>query len=105
MIHDSVLKFPLTICDRVQSVAMPKGSTIVNVGMQLHGPIMTPMLWVELSAMELMMEMREFVIYGTGHKFIKAYFQKHVGTVMDGQFVWHIYEVTGVGYEPPEVAR
>ena len=62
-------------------------SKIVHFAMQNQ----VPTVWVEIVS-DGALPLRTFEIFGTGHE-IPDY-AKHVGTVQDGQFVWHLYEVT-----------
>jgi len=77
-----------------QTKKLPKDTKIVHCAMQ-HG---VPTLWAEVDEENaaLMPEQRHFEIYGTGYS-IMADRSRHVGTIFDGPYVWHIYEVTGDG--------
>lgn len=52
-----------------------------------------PAVWIEHDPTGTMMS-RTFVIFGTGQQ-INGPPHAHVGSVIDGQFVWHIYERNG----------
>jgi len=48
----------------------------------------TPTLWAEIDSLVEVEEWR-FRIHGTGHQIPSG--STHVGTYLDGQFVWHVY--------------
>lgn len=86
----TIWKFPLLIRDQ-QSVSMPKDAEILTVQMQ-HGEAC---LWAEVDPTEKT-EVRTILILGTGHAFRRGLMRKYIGTVQDGDFVWHVYEHDGV---------
>lgn len=47
-------------------------------------------VWIEVDSSAPTV-VREFAIVGTGHPVPKG---THVGSFVDGMFVWHVYEVT-----------
>lgn len=65
---------------------MPEGAEVRHVGMQ--DGLVT--LWAEVDAAAWSTP-RTFVIGGTGHQIPEG--ARYVGTVHDGPFVWHIFEV------------
>lgn len=69
-----------------QHLFMPNASHIVKVGIQSPGYIA---LWYEHSNPDRL-QSRFFEVFGTGQNIQED--RHHVGTVMDGDYVWHIYE-------------
>lgn len=61
---------------------------IRNVGLDPAGGIC---VWVEVDT-EDNLHWRKFIIVGTGHEIPKGYILEFAGTVVQGSFVWHIYE-------------
>lgn len=81
----TIYKYRIERTDR-QLITLPVDARIIHVGLQdneLH-------LWAEVST-EGMSEQRTIYIRGTGHP-LTGTEGRHLGTVMDGLFVWHIYE-------------
>lgn len=66
---------------------MSLDTKIVHVAMQ-HGHIC---LWGIVDTNKLQIE-RRFIVLGTGHPLLNDL--TYVGTVLDGQFAWHVFEVT-----------
>lgn len=81
-----VWKFPFEIKDTF-SLKMPAGSRILHVALQ--GDV--PCMWALCKASNPEIT-RQFRIHGTGHSNIELD-EIYVGTIMDGAFVWHIFEV------------
>jgi len=83
-----IYKYPLKqSAVHAQEVSMPRGALIVHCAMQ-HG---LPTMWAEVRSEETAHHMRTFLIYGTGER-IDGRFYRYVGTIIDGAYVWHIYE-------------
>ena len=80
-----VFKYP--IHDATLRGDFPAGSVPRHFGMQ-HG---TTTLWIEVTD-ALVAKRRTFCIFGTGHEIPDG--AVYVGTCMDREFVWHLYEVT-----------
>ena len=94
-----VWKFTLAVQDGLQLVCIPQGALIRWVAMQGR----TLCLWVECDPdRKAPHEDRFFVVHGTGQPFVPGDQYKgdgshtvteaYVGTVLDGSFVWHVYE-------------
>lgn len=81
-----VWKFPFSIKDEV-ALSMPAGARVLHVAWQGK----TPCMWVLCKANNPVVE-RHFRVHGTGHENIESN-ETYVGTLMDGAFVWHIFEV------------
>jgi len=80
-----VWKFPLTAYD--VDLSMPVGAKVVHVAWQEH--IGLPMVWAEVST-EAATEIRHFTVVGTGHPIADGYW--HVGSWLDRELVFHLYE-------------
>jgi hypothetical protein len=86
----TVWKFPL---QQITEIEVP-GSANVNL-VALDPATGDPALWMELDP-SLARVRRKFAIYGTGHEIAGngGYPSPiHVGSVVHGTFVWHVYEV------------
>ena len=70
-----------------QTLSLPKGAVILKAGMDKDKKLS---IWVDVSQEES--DVREFYVYGTGHLAEKADKQIFIDTVIDGDFVWHVYE-------------
>lgn len=85
-----VLKYPFPLADRV-TLEMPCGAEILTVAIQ-NGLFC---LWarVDVGDPEAMVEIsRDFRVFGTGQVWREEVYE-YVGTVFDGGFVWHVFEV------------
>ncbi len=87
--ESKIYKYPLKVVDR-QVVEIPRGSTVMCAHVQ-DGVIC---LWAEVPQPcdifpERPLEGLLITIVGTGHS-VPA-FNKYIGTVQLGGFVWHIY--------------
>ena len=68
-------------------VEMPIGAEVLHVGMQyghLH-------VWARVDP-TLEKKTRHFAVRGTGHANCPAA-NKHIGTVVDGSFIWHVFDL------------
>ena len=68
-------------------VSMPVGAGVIAAQMQ-HRALC---LWAEVDP-EKPMERRPFMVIGTGHTPVPEY-GVYIGTVQDGNFVWHVYDL------------
>jgi hypothetical protein len=82
----TIWKFPLEVLD-AQQVEMPEGAKILHVGAQDH----RMWIWAQVWPGNLLTP-RWFRIIGTGHP-IEDGVGDHVGSVVLGSFVWHVFEV------------
>lgn len=73
------------------TIEMPVGAQILKVDTQG----LSPMLWAEVED-NASYETRYFDVYGTGWVVDETEGTKvhHVGTYLQGDFVWHVYERT-----------
>lgn len=89
----TIWKFPLTVTD-VQIVMMPPGAEILSV--EIQGGIIC--LWALIDVKkETQLEVpHQIEIVGTGNPMQQIdhwLSRKFIGTVQQGQFVWHIFEI------------
>jgi len=66
---------------------IPKGGKIVHVACPQH---LILNFWVEVETTNNILELRHFTVLGTGHPIPDG--AKYVGTAVDTNFVWHLYE-------------
>lgn len=85
MVKRTIWKWSLDRVD-VQTVNIPRGAMILSVQMQQGAP----QIWALCDPTEPKVP-RAFRIIGTGHE-IPGYPGAYVATVIDGQFVWHVFE-------------
>ena len=69
-------------------VMMPKGAKVLAAWCQ-NGEVQ---IWAEVDD-KAPLEERHFVVYGTGWEIATDRNLSYIGTVHDGAFVWHVYEV------------
>lgn len=84
----TIHKFSFKVDDTVK-VALPNGAVIRHVGKQ-GGPPGHLTLWAEVNPDKPTVE-RTLFVRGTGHPLPDGAIS-FLGTVMDGPFVWHVYE-------------
>lgn len=85
----SIWKYQLTIA-REQTIRPPKGAKIIHTGLDPTGELC---LWAEVDTHEEGSEPLLIRIYGTGHMLYEVG-QRHLGSVVIGDYVWHVYIVT-----------
>ena len=81
----TIYKYHIERTDR-QLIVLSVDARTIHVGLQNNELY----LWAEVST-DALLEQRTIYVRGTGHPFIGTE-GRHLGTVMDGLFVWHIYE-------------
>lgn len=69
-----------------QTIRMPRGAEILSVAVQAN----EFRLWA-LCDPEAPIEPRVILVHGTGHPITDS-LGRHIGTVIDGSFVWHVFE-------------
>lgn len=86
--YTELLEFTVT-------VALPVGARILRVETaKSRSQGRTALVfWAEVDS-DAPTEQRRFTVLGTGHSIPDDVALEHVATVMDGHFVWHVYEVT-----------
>lgn len=82
----TIWKFPLKVAHE-QLLYLPLHFKVLKVDMQGNQPC----AWIELDSEADLIATSVFM-YGTGHRVavVGAY---HIGTVLDGPYVWHYYMV------------
>ena len=83
----TIWKFELEIT--VQNITIPTGAEILSVANQ-HGTIC---LWAFVEPNNPKIE-RVIEVVGTGWMLEPMKKRKFIGTVLDGSFVWHVFERT-----------
>lgn len=81
----TIHKYPLVIAAH-HSFQLPAGATILNVDLDPTGRVC---LWALVDT-DQPPEMRRFVIVGTGHDVPDGLL--YHGSVVQGGFVWHVFE-------------
>lgn len=87
----TIWKFPITV-GGITPINIPVGAQVRLAALDPASG--APAIWIELDP-EAPMINRRFVIYGTGHEIEGdggSPSDLHVGSLIDGDFVWHIYE-------------
>lgn len=85
----TVWKFPLALNDEWQELEVPE-STLAGAQLVAKDPATAwPAVWLEVDT-EAPLTNRAFRVFGTGHPIPGDAF--HVGSLVDGPYVWHIYE-------------
>ena len=83
-----IYKYEFPISDIV-GITLPYNSRVLTVRVQ-NGK---PFLWAIVDTEENSRDVRRFYVFGTGNplpEFIGSL--KHINTISDGIFVWHIFE-------------
>lgn len=81
----SIFKFSLP--ENGTAVQVPKGANFRLFGMQRG----IPCVWFEVDPDKKETETIHLIIYGTGHPIPDK--ACHLQSVMDGNFVWHLYNL------------
>lgn len=85
----SVWKFPLRgALGETIALQMPTGAEILHFAMQSN----TPTIWALVDPAQTLRTVRRFYIVGTGME-IDSADVRYVGTIPDGLFVWHAFEL------------
>lgn len=84
----TIHKYPLAF-DEDNSVVMPTGSRLVLFAIQ-NG---IPHVWADVITGN-QNEVRRLAIHGTGHPV--GTLSRHIGSLQDGPFVWHLYDKDGL---------
>lgn len=85
-----IYKYPLFL-DSWQSLELPKGYQILDIQIQRD----ITFLWAMIDNQELELEKITIMIIGTGQPGLQKIDQekyKHLKTVQQGYFVWHIFQ-------------
>ena len=73
----------------VASIEMPQRAKILHIDCQSANVIS---LWAEVETDNKKIT-RNFRIVGTGQHIAEAHLKEYVGTVLDRNWVWHVYEI------------
>lgn len=84
----TIFKYRLLISDR-QVVNLPRGATILSAGLDPAGELC---LWAAVDT-DNPKQPREILIFGTGHLLPDIVTLRFIGTVNQGPFMWHVFEV------------
>jgi hypothetical protein len=86
-----VFKYRLAFTDIPVAIPMPLGSRLLHVDVQ-EGDLGRSALyiWALVNPEEYSVN-RIFIVCATGQEVREG--ARHVGTAMDGPFVWHVFEV------------
>lgn len=82
----TIFKYPIGIT-RYQVVNMPAGAKPVHVGYDPQG---MPCIWAEVDTTQPD-ENFEVNVIGTGHEMNQKTPNVHIGTFVQGPYVWHVY--------------
>jgi hypothetical protein len=80
-----IWKFPIEIIKH-QKIKMPVGAKIIHAGLD---PKTVPCIWAVVRP-DNPTNYRDIFIYGTGNATGKV--DNHIGTFVQGRFVWHVFE-------------
>jgi len=84
-----VWKYKIRILNELQTIRIPKGATVLSVGVQDTSAVM----WAEVDP-EAEEESRYFLLYGTGEDLRTGGRQLlYRGTIQIGFYVYHLYEL------------
>ena len=81
----TIYKYPIQITDK-QDVGMPECANVIHVGLDPQG---TPCIWAEVVT-ERSLRIYEVFVVGTGNP-IPSVAKNHLGSFVQGPFVWHVY--------------
>lgn len=96
----TIKKFPILFKDDGNLLPLHQGFRVLHAAMQYNVQLkkVVPTIWVLDSEVEPPLPYLRVKIQGTGDEVHIE--RKHFGTVLDGDFVWHIFE-----YYPPGPPR
>lgn len=83
-----VYKYEFIIGDTVE-IGLPYGAEVLHVGYDPRG---VTCIWARVVVAKSDWEMRKYLIKGTGHKFKRNEVGRYVATILQGMFVWHMFE-------------
>lgn len=89
----TVYKYAEILADTV-TLDLPVGARILHVAPSpaiAYGEQDALVFWVQIER-DVPTERRTFRVFGTGHDMPDDVALEHVATVMDGRFVWHVFE-------------
>jgi len=80
-----IYKYPFGILDRCM-VDLPENHEIIHIGLD---PNHQPCIWAKVDPVEIDVS-TEICVIGTGHDVDDG--MEHIGSFVDGQFVWHVFK-------------
>jgi hypothetical protein len=86
---NTIFKYPFHTEDQID-LQMPKGAKVLCVQLQAQ----VPCIWALVDT-DQPLEMRSFLVYGTGHQLLPEAFEKtYIGTYQEfqGALVFHVFE-------------
>jgi hypothetical protein len=84
----TIYKYPFSI-ESMFELSLPFGAMVIHAGLDPAGQ---PCLWAEFDkAKSSVKEIRPFFCVGTGQS-LNPMANAHIGSFVQGPFVWHIYE-------------
>ena len=89
---NTIYKYQLDLSKTV-SHKMPEGAQVLTVGIQRHKIMLWALVKAEPPYCEEAKELRTFRCYGTGHPIQDQVPMEYIGTLYDGPFVWHVFEI------------
>ncbi len=84
----TIYKYPIEII-REQGVSMPEDAVILSVGLDPAGRLC---LWARVNTHKAPRQ-RIIEIYGTGTVVASVLEGRFIGTVLQQEFIWHVFEV------------
>ena len=92
----TVWKYPLLIADMQHDnahaffdISVPEGADVLYVASQGQGDLAT--IWFDVVTTRQNVVRRIYIV-GTGHAVPPAPSVLHIGSAIDGPFVWHLFE-------------
>ena len=90
----TIHKYPIAITDQ-QLVHFPDGAQLLHVGPDPSGTIC---VWALVDTLSFPTGVMIYMV-GTGHNAGHLHGKAHLGTVLNGPFVWHVFCEPGSKYE------
>lgn len=88
-----VYKYKIDL-SHTQSIMLPLGTLFLSVQLQLGCLTM----WCLVSPQEKIESQHQIYIFGTGHEVDCPETSIYLGTVQEGNFVWHLFSPTIIKY-------
>jgi hypothetical protein len=85
-----IFKYSFGTSSNLQTITMPEGAEILSVQIQ-RGAVC---VWVVVPNVEKALVERHFAIFGTGQPINPDLKLCYVGTFQEGDFVWHVFEIS-----------
>jgi hypothetical protein len=81
--------YKYSITSTITTLFLPVGAKILTLQMQ-HG---VPFIWIERTEEAIELKERKIKKVGTGESFNADSNHSYIGTIQEGPYVWHYYEV------------